>query len=322
MPKSRYIYLILICILMLIAVIVLRPWAGPQQRKVYQQPSPTEGAGHPPRPDDPQRGATDVLSAEGPDNAPDSAANEPSEPKGTKVQVKPEPLVTENGFFFYEGEYFPTPYEITSDKNGVYVNGVRVIPYAPVAERQELKVPDEDPGPFQWTPQLVEKGDFSYMGFIPHAQARFLYWQQKFGREKAESMLVKYLQEQPVVREAWIADVLGAMVTFKKGGGNGFELPTPGRRALEQDKLIEKDAVSMYESLAKGRGVLILDAARISLSERKVLLVCGILLGEGTVEEQTRSLKKIIPPAEAVTLAKRFKGAGPLKKRIEGLGAR
>jgi len=230
-----------------------------------------------------------------------------------------EPLVTENGFFFHEGEYVPPPYKVTCDSEGVYVNGI-CIEKAPTPPKRK-PVPETDPGPFQWTPELKAKGFFK-SGFREHLSDRWRYWEERYGSDEAFQRVVRYLGEQPQVVKV---ESKGTDIAYELDTGETRYTGYPRvHRDLQHDvqrtdQTLKRNAAHLHKVLSEGRAFFAVKGVEISMSLRGLREVYEIMVSDETMEERIESLERYFP-GRAETVIMTFKDTADLRKRMSEMG--
>jgi len=256
---------------------------------------------------------------------------EPVIPPPPEKNEKEEKAI-ETGFFFKDGVYVPPPYVVEVAEGGVSINGLWVRePPGPLPERNILRVPKEDPGPFKWTPELLAKG-FTQDGFDRNACLRFLYWQSQYGFDEACNRFEAYLKEQPlVVRTERLRHGIGGGFSIRYWMKNGREdgysfLPPGGRRApteKEREATLQRIAQMYRETLAregailKGRAETLLPSGGAA---KAVVRMFDIVNSPTSDEARATALMKEGPaydPKDAKNLVIGLKHSPALKERVD-----
>ena len=194
------------------------------------------------------------------------------------------PLVTENGFFFFDGEYVPPPYQITVERKGIYINGI-CVEKAPAWKPKPA--PETDPGPFEWTPELKRKG-WSQAGFLEHMFARHRYWREHYGYADAFSRAQKYLAQQPQVME--VTKEHDHLMSYKLDNGEtrtiGFSSAHHRRDPQKHKQDLKRIAASLHKTLSGGRVFFTLNGVEMFMSSGLLREIYEIVVSDETIEDK------------------------------------
>jgi len=237
------------------------------------------------------------------------------------------PLVTENGLFLNGGKYIPPPYKITVDREGLYINGI-CVRKGPTMPKKLILIPETDPGPFQWTPELRAK-DVVESGFIRNVYDRYLYWEKQYGPAEAFDRVEKYLKQQPqVVKVSHHGDdfihyqldngELRSIGMFKKPRERG----NPGhdeRVFKEHQQLLKQEAANLHKELSNGRAFILVNGAHMHTSPSRIGELYRILVSDRKVEDKIKDVGELFTPTEAEAIVKTFEDTPVFKERMRTL---
>jgi len=236
------------------------------------------------------------------------------------------PVPIETGFFFRRGDYVSPPYRVTTDEDGVKINGICVVKRPRQPEWTHL--PKKDPGEFKWTPALRKKGLIG-SGFKEHAFSCFKYWCGKYDFEEACRRLTEYIAGQnPGEKVTVMGDGSKGRLTLAYEDRDGalhhwsFERAQetdPRLRAALERAYVEREAESVRRKLSLG-GVLIVDRSFISMSTEKLPRICRIAASALSEDEKVTALVQqqlLSGEDNARAFVKGFEERATLSKRLK-----
>lgn len=232
----------------------------------------------------------------------------PKVPKSEDAQ----PLRTDKGFFFYNGEYIAPPYEISLDVHGIFING-RLVEAAPTVPSGR-PVPKADPGPFKWTPELEVKG-MSESGFLNNMVDRYAYWESVYGQEQAYRFLERYLQLQPILNDAKMIAPGEFVLTTRSGKKEALRFssgePAPGDKS--------SNTASIHATLSKQCAYFVFARGRrvtMGCGSKDFADVCSVLISDEAPDTKVASLSRLFGENGAKELVANFRVTPGFRNRI------